>query len=202
MYAYFIGKIAEISEDCIVLETNHIGYNIYMPSSAIQSLSVDSDKSIKIYTYTCVREDAFILYGFLSKDDIKLFKLLISVSGIGPKNALGILSSMDGDTFRMSILSQDTKSLSKSPGIGVKTANRLILELRDKIKPGDLLTGIQNPEFNEDDKNIILIRNEANEALTTLGYSSSDSYRVLRQITITKDSKVENVIKEALKKLI
>ena len=127
MYAYFIGKIAEISEDCIVLETNHIGYNIYMPSSAIQTLSVSSDESIKIYTYTCVREDAFILYGFLSKDDIKLFKLLISVSGIGPKNALGILSSMDGDTFRMSILSQDTKSLSKSPGIGVKTANRLIL---------------------------------------------------------------------------
>ena len=202
MYAYFIGKIAEISEDCIVLETNHIGYNIYMPSSAIQTLSVSSDESIKIYTYTCVREDAFILYGFLSKDDIKLFKLLISVSGIGPKNALGILSSMDGDTFRMSILSQDTKSLSKSPGIGVKTANRLILELRDKIKPEDLLTGIQNPEFNEDDKNIILIRNEANEALTTLGYSSSDSYRILRQITITKDSKVENVIKEALKKLI
>ena len=202
MYAYFIGKITEISEDCIVLETNHIGYNIYMPSSTIQSLSVKREESVKIYTYTCVREDAFILYGFLSKDDIKLFKLLISVSGIGPKNALGILSSMDGDTFRMSILSQDTKLLSKSPGIGVKTANRLILELKDKIKPDDLLNGLQSPEVTEDDKNIILIRNEANEALTTLGYSSSDSYKILRQITITKDSKVENVIKEALKKLI
>ena len=132
----------------------------------------------------------------------KLFKLLISVSGIGPKNALGILSSMDGDTFRMSILSQDTKLLSKSPGIGVKTANRLILELKDKIKPDDLLNGLQSPEVTEDDKNIILIRNEANEALTTLGYSTSDSYKILRQIAITKDSKVENVIKEALKKLI
>lgn len=202
MYAYFIGKIAEISEDCIVLETNHIGYNIYMPSASIQALSIKSEESIKIYTYTSVREDAFILYGFLSKDDLKLFKLLISVSGIGPKNALGILSSMDGDTFRMAILSQDTKLLSKSPGIGVKTANRLILELKDKFKPADFLAGLQSSEVTEDDKNIILIRNEANEALTTLGYSSSDSYKVLRQITITKDSKVENVIKEALKKLI
>lgn len=202
MYAYLIGEIMDISQDHVILETNHIGFNIFMPTTDINALSVNSGEFVKIYTYTCVREDAFILYGFLSANDLKLFKLLITVSGIGPKNALGILSCMDGETFKMSILSQDIKLLSKSPGIGVKTANRLVLELKDKIKPEDLLDSLEGSNIDEDDKNSMIIRNEAIEALTSLGYSSSDAYKVLRQISISKDSKVENVIKEALKNLI
>ncbi len=202
MYAYLIGEIMDISQDHVILETNHIGYNIFMPTTDINALSVNSGEFVKIYTYTCVREDAFILYGFLSSNDLKLFKLLITVSGIGPKNALGILSFMDGETFKMSILSQDIKLLSKSPGIGVKTANRLVLELKDKIKPEDLLGRLEGSNTNEDEKNSMIIRSEAIEALTSLGYSSSDAYKVLRQISISKDSKVENVIKEALKNLI
>ena len=127
MYAYFIGEVKEIEDDSIVIETNGIGYHIFMPASSIQEHDL-YEKEVKIYTYTCVREDAFILYGFLTKAELSLFKLLITVSGIGPKGALSILSVMDVETIQMSILSQDAKLLSKAPGIGVKTAGRIILE--------------------------------------------------------------------------
>ena len=201
MYAYFIGEIAKINEDSVILETNHIGYHIYMTTSDLNNLTKNKDE-VKIYTYTCVREDAFILYGFLTEDSLALFKLLLTVSGIGPKGALSILSVMDTDTLRMSILSQDAKLLSKAPGIGVKTAGRIILELKDKVHPEDLLRGdIQNTEDNSSD-NSVTVRAEAGEALMTLGYSNADVYRVLRQILITDQTTVEMVIKEALKKMI
>lgn len=200
MYAYFIGDIAEVEDDSVVIEVNHIGYHIFMPASSIKELNVNG-KEVKIYTYTCVREDAFILYGFLSKDELSLFKQLITVSGIGPKGAMSILSVMDTDTLRMSILSQDSKLLSKAPGIGAKTAGRIILELKDKIKPEDLLN-VDMTDTGKEDNSIILMRNEAGEALTTLGYNHADVYRVLRQITITEDSTVEQVIKEAFKRMV
>ncbi len=201
MYAYFIGEVTGIEEDYVILETNHIGYRIFMPASSISQLNITGEE-IKIYTYTCVREDAFILYGFLAKDELALFKLLITVSGIGPKGALSILSVMDIDTLRISILSQDAKILSKAPGIGIKTAGRIILELKDKINPQDILNSVDDSVNKGDESRILTIRNEASEALVSLGYNNSDTYRVIRQITITEDTSLEQVIKEALKKMI
>ena len=201
MYAYFIGEVTGIEEDYVILETNHIGYRIFMPASSIRQLNITGEE-IKIYTYTCVREDAFILYGFLAKDELALFKLLITVSGIGPKGALSILSVMDIDTLRISILSQDAKILSKAPGIGIKTAGRIILELKDKINPQDILNSVDDSVNKGDESRILTIRNEASEALVSLGYNNSDTYRVIRQITITEDTSLEQVIKEALKKMI
>lgn len=198
MYAYFYGTVMEKGNDAIVLGTDHIGYNIFMPAGMIAVLPPEGEQ-VKIYTYTCVREDALLLYGFLTKEDLNLFKLLITVSGIGPKVALGILSVMDCETIKLAILSQDAKMIAKAPGIGSKTAGRLILELKDKIKIEDLTEG---NAFDTTSSENTMVRNEASEALVSLGYSVSDAYRVLNTIEITAQTKVEDVIKTALKKMI
>ncbi|MDD6202936.1 MAG: Holliday junction branch migration protein RuvA [Lachnospiraceae bacterium] len=202
MYAYFYGEITEKEEDNIVIEVGNIGYNIRI-APALYNRIPPVGETIKIYTYTSVREDAFQLYGFLTKEDLKLFKLLITVSGIGPKGAMGLLSVMDADTIKMAILSQDTKTIAKAPGIGTKSAGRIILELKDKIKPEDLL-GESKTETKDscESETAAQIRQEATEALGTLGYSVSEVFRVLRNIEISEETKVEDVIKEALKRMI
>ena len=130
MFAYLVGKIADISEDNLVLEVNHIGFNIKIPSSLHSSLPGIGEE-IKIHTYTCVREDSFQLYGFLTRDDLDMFRLLITVNGIGPKGGLAVLSVLSADDIRMAVLSQDAKTIAKAPGIGAKTAQRVILDLKD-----------------------------------------------------------------------
>ena len=152
----------------------------------------------RIYTYTSVREDAFWLYGFTSKDELNLFKLLITVSGIGPKGAMGILSVMDVDTLRLAILSQDTKMIAKAPGVGAKSASRIVLELKDKIKPEDV---IGKPLEDEESSVLSTLRQEATEALVSLGYTVSDAYKVLQKLDITEDTRVEDVIKMALRQI-
>ena len=114
MYAFFKGTIADTEEDALIVEVNSIGYRIYVPKDMLLSAKIGS--SIIVYTYTCVREDAFILYGFSSKEDLSLFKLLITVSGVGPKMGLAILSSMDANSIRTAIIMQDAKLLSSAPG--------------------------------------------------------------------------------------
>ena len=201
MYAYFIGEIAYLEDDAVILETNNIGYRILMPSAMILRLP-SIGEMVKIYTYTCVREDAFLLFGFLSKDELNIFKLLITVSGIGPKGAMSILSAMDVNTLCISIVSQDVGLISKAPGIGAKTANRLILELKDKIKLDELISPDENKLNNNENIKILSIRDEASQALVSLGYSVTDAYQILRQVEITEHTKVEQVIKDALKKMI
>ncbi|HBA70400.1 MAG TPA: Holliday junction branch migration protein RuvA, partial [Lachnospiraceae bacterium] len=132
MIAYMKGKIADISEDNLVLEVNGIGYNIRI-SSGTAGLLPGIGEEVKIYTYTYVREDAFLLYGFLTRDDLEIFRRLITVNGIGPKGGLAILSVMTADDLRFAILSGDSKAIAKAPGIGKKTAERVILDLRDKV---------------------------------------------------------------------
>ena len=138
MYAYIKGELAEKNIDSIVVEAAGVGYLIYIPTQYFDMLP-DEGEDVKIYTYLCVREDAMILYGFLSKDDLEIFKLLITVSGIGPKGALAILSVMDADSLRFAIMSGDAKAISRAPGVGARTAQRLILELKDKISIDDTL---------------------------------------------------------------
>ncbi|MDE7205226.1 MAG: Holliday junction branch migration protein RuvA [Lachnospiraceae bacterium] len=197
MYAYIKGEIVDITEDNLVLECNNIGYNIRIPLSVAQRLP-GTGATVKIYTYTSVREDAFQLFGFLSKDDLEIYKKLIAVNGIGPKGALSILSAMSADDLRFAILSGDAKAISKAPGIGNKSAERIILELRDKVHltsdtaSSEQISGVDTQSGSE-------AKNEALEALVSLGYSPSEALKALKQIEITDDMDSGAVLKQALK---
>lgn len=205
MYAYIKGIISDISEDNLVLECNQIGYNINVPFSVVQQLP-GVGAEVKIYTYTCVREDAFILYGFLTKDDLWIFKKLITVNGIGPKGALGILSVMSADDLRFAIIAGDSKAISKAPGIGAKSAERIILDLKDKINQQfkESFDGNQVPIGNAlrgDSENEIIkqAKNEAMEAMVALGYSATDVIKALNQIEVTQNMDSGAILKQVLR---
>ena len=204
MISYIKGELVWVSEDGIVVETGNIGYNIRVPLSVVNELpSVGG--TVKIYTYMYVREDALHLYGFLTRDDLKIFQLLITVNGIGPKGALGILSTITPDDLRFAVLADDVKAISKAPGIGTKTASKLILELKDKLKLEDAFEQKLSHKDEVDNTgmfgNISEIRNEAIQALVALGYSSTDALKMLRQVEITDTMGVEEVLKLSLKKV-
>ena len=196
MYAFFKGTIADTEEDALIVEVNSIGYRIYVPKDMLLSAKIGS--SIIVYTYTCVREDAFILYGFSSKEDLSLFKLLITVSGVGPKMGLAILSSMDANSIRTAIIMQDAKLLSSAPGVGAKTAGRIILELKDKVSPLDIIYSSKDDVTNE---TVINLRQEAYDALISLGVTNLKATQALNEIEITEDSKIEDIIKQLLTKI-
>lgn len=200
MYAYIKGELAEINTDHIVVEAGGIGYQVFISLQTFDYLpSVGED--LKIYTYLYLREDAMILYGFLTKDDLELFKLLISVSGIGPKGGLAILSTLEADDLRFAILSGDAKAISKAPGVGGKTAQRVILELKDKLSLEDAFEA----KTEHVQKNATAaggsVKNDAVMALTALGYSSTESLKAVSAVEITEDMDVEEVLKAALKHL-
>lgn len=198
MYAYIKGEIIDISEDNLVLECNNIGYNIRIPLSVAQRLP-GIGATVKIYTYTSVREDAFNLFGFLSKDDLEIYKKLIAVNGIGPKGALSILSAMSADDLRFAILSGDAAAIAKAQGIGKKSAERIILELRDKVQfMGSAATDLE-VLTSSDTTAETNAKNEAIEALTSLGYSPSDALRAVRQVELTEDMDAGTILKQALK---
>lgn len=133
MISYIKGELAEILPDVIVVEANGIGYNIYVPGSVPGELpSVGSE--VKIYTYMNVKEDECSLFGFLTRDDLSMFKMLICVNGIGPKAALGALSNITADDLRFAVLADDVAAIKALPGIGPKTAQKIIIELKDKLK--------------------------------------------------------------------
>lgn len=201
MIGFIRGELAEVKENYIVLETGNIGYEIFLPTSSILELP-PRKSTVKIYTYLHVKEDAMSLYGFLTRDDLEMFKLLITVNGIGPKGALGILSGITADEIRFAVLAEDTRSIAKAPGIGPKTASKIILELKDKFK---LDTVFEQKLQNQSDKlhsqNIYGKREEAVQALTALGYSSTDAYKIITQIDITEDMTTEDILKLCLKRL-
>lgn len=198
MYAYIKGEIIDISEDNLVLECNNIGYNIRIPLSVAQRLP-GIGATVKIYTYTSVREDAFNLFGFLSKDDLEIYKKLIAVNGIGPKGALSILSAMSADDLRFAILSGDAAAIAKAQGVGKKSAERIILELRDKVQfIGSAATDLE-VLTSSDTTAETNAKNEAIEALTSLGYSPSDALRAVRQVELTEDMDAGTILKQALK---
>lgn len=201
MIGYLKGELAEIKESYIVLEVGNIGYEVYLPTNAIMNLP-SLGSTMKLYTYLHVREDAIGLFGFLSKDDLEMFKLLITVNGIGPKGALGILSSISADEIRFAVLAEDVKTIAKAPGIGNKTASKLILELKDKFK---LETAFEQRMMNQmqsnDTSGIVSKREEAAQALTVLGYSGTDALKIVNQIDITEEMTSEEILKQCLKKM-
>lgn len=203
MIAFVYGTIEEVLEDTVIVDVNGIGYQIYISADTAASLPPVGDL-IKLYTYTYVREDAFLLYGFLTRDDLQIFKQLITVSGIGPKGGLAVLSVMSADDLRFAILSGDAKMIATAPGIGKKTAERVILDLRDKVSLEDTLVHRQMNEPLETSSvlsNENSIRTEAVEALTALGYSAQEALRAVKKVTLTENMDVEAVLKAALKNM-
>lgn len=201
MYAYIKGILAEITEDAIIVENQGIGYEIAVPGQVFDYLPSVGEE-VKIYTYHYVREDAILLYGFLTKEDVRIFKMLIGVSGIGPKGALAILSVLSTDDLRFAILGDDAKAIAKAPGVGAKTAQRVIIELKDKLSLEDafeqkLANQAQKAELNP----AAGVKNEAILALTSLGYSQSEALKVLQGIEISPDDQAEDVLKMALKQM-
>ena len=196
MYAFLRGILADTEEDAIIVDVSGVGYRVYVASPLIYETKKGSE--VFVHTYTCVREDAFILYGFTVKEELTLFKKLITVSGVGPKVALSLLSAMDHTSIISAIITQDSKLLSSAPGVGAKTANRIILELKDKVDASDILSipGDQNVS-----SKVIELRQEAYEALVGLGVSNIKATQALNEIEINEDSKIENIIKQLLAKI-
>ncbi|MCD8108958.1 MAG: Holliday junction branch migration protein RuvA [Clostridiales bacterium] len=199
MYSYIKGTLEEISEDFIVIENGGIGYQIRVPMRSMDRLPGRGEQ-VKVFTYLYVREDAFSLFGFFTRDELAMFQLLLNVSGIGPRGALTLLSALSVNEIRFAVVSDDVKTISKAPGIGKKTAQRLIIELKDRISLEDALDVPQDSSAVSPEDNHI-VRKEAMEALTALGYSAADAARTLSGIEITDDSDVESVLKQALKNM-
>ena len=189
MYAYIKGELAETNPDHIVIETGGIGYQVFISGQTFEYLPAVGEE-IKVYTYLYLREDAMI------------FKLLISVSGIGPKGGLAILSALSADDLRFAVLSGDSKAISKAPGVGAKTAQRVILELKDKMSLEDAFEKksehVQTLKISGNGQ----VRNDAVMALTALGYSSAESLKAVSAVEITEEMDVEAVLKAALKHML
>lgn len=209
MISYVRGPLVEVEEDVIVVEAGGMGYNIHVPLSVLENLP-KIGAEVRIYTYLQVREDAVSLYGFLTRQDLSMFKQLIGVNGIGPKAALGILSALRPDDLRMAILSGDAKAISKAPGVGAKTAQRVILDLKDKVNLEDMLTGMGAGGLAGDSDGAGSAGAgfggsagmEAVSALVALGYSNMEASKAVRRVTITDEMTPEDVLKAALKHLV
>ena len=158
---------------------------------------------VRIYTYLHVREDAMQIFGFLSKDELEVFKLLLNVNGIGPKGALGILSAISTDDLRFAVLSDDVNLIKSCPGVGAKTAQKLIIELKDKLRLEDAfeMAVNNNNKKNTVQDNTVIVMNEAVEALVSLGYSSKDAIAAVKKVENIKNKNSEQILKEALKGL-
>lgn len=202
MLSYIIGEVAEISADTVVVENNGIGFNIKTSAMTIDSLPPVGDM-VRIYTYLHVREDAMQIFGFLSKDELEVFKLLLNVNGIGPKGALGILSAISTDDLRFAVLSDDVNLIKSCPGVGAKTAQKLIIELKDKLRLEDAfeMAVNNNNKKNTVQDNTVIVMNEAVEALVSLGYSSKDAITAVKKVENIQNKNSEQILKEALKGL-
>lgn len=198
MISFLKGIVDDITEEGIVLESGMTGYNIYLPSSS----SFRIGENVKIYTYLSVREDAMQLYGFRTKEERHMFKLIIGVNGIGPKGALGILSNIPAGDFQMAIMAEDSKLIAKAPGIGPKTAKKIILELKDKIGSTPLINTDSNIYVS--DKTDTDIFSEAVSALTALGYSTTEAHKAVSAAASLLDdtADTEAYVKMALKQII
>ena len=196
MYGHFKGIVESIFEDRIILDVNDIGYEIFMPESEIISIK-DKKEKIKIYTYLNVREDEMKLFGFLSQNNLDFFKKLTSVSGVGPKMALGIISNIDPSEMCVAIATENILALKQIPGIGPKMAQKIIFELKDKVQKDDLQNAAKNIGRSiSKNKNI----DEAITALEVLGYSKREIKEVIDKLNITEE-KVEDIIRIVLKEM-
>ena len=214
MIAYIKGELAATDVDTVVVEAGGLGYEIYVPVSVYEGLPAVGAQ-VRLHTYLHVREGGIQLLGSLDRDSLEVFKLLITVSGIGPKGALGVLSVISPNELRFAILADDAKTISRAPGIGAKTARKLILELKDKLHPEDVFgrqlgstessaaagANIASEEAGATDA-MNRIRREAVAALEALGYSATESLQAVRRVELQEDMDTEELLKRALKEML
>lgn len=186
MYEYIAGEVAGKGENYLVMDCGGVGYRIYTTTSGLTAQG-----KCKIYTYLHVREDIFELYGFLSREERSSFELLLSVGGVGCRVALGILSTVSPQQLALALATGDAKILTAAPGVGPKLAQRILLELKGKIKNEDLLPPQESTASVPD-------QNEALAALMVLGYSAADAWRALQEV---QEDSLEKTIKAALRLL-
>lgn len=201
MISYIRGNLALLEEEKVIIDVGGVGYGIYMTGQSMSRLG-PVGKDVLVHTFLNVKEDAMQLYGFLSRDELYVFRLLISVNGIGPKAAMGILSALTPDDLRFAVMAGDVKSITSAPGIGKKTAEKLILELKDKMKLEDVL---EQKEYYKDGNTSSLsgdIQNDAVQALMALGYGSAESLKAVRQVKIVEGITSEELLKQALKYMV
>lgn len=199
MISFVKGPLAEVLQDRVVIESGNVGLEVFVPLSVMGKMP-GAGKEIKLYTYFQVREDAMSLYGFWNRQDLQMFKQLISVSGVGPKAALGVLSAMSPDQLRLAIVTGDLKAITRAPGIGSKTAQRIIVDLKDKISAEELLPFAYVKQESDVSSGRGAAK-EAAEALMALGYSASEAGRAVHQVEVTELMTAEDVLKASLKYL-
>ncbi|MBS6395703.1 MAG: Holliday junction branch migration protein RuvA [Clostridiales bacterium] len=203
MIAFLKGEVADMTEGSVVLDVNGVGYEVLVPGQLVQMLE-GIGQELKLYTYMQVREDAVVLFGFLTRDDLQMYRMLIGVNGVGPKAGLNILSALGADDLRFAILADDAKKIAKTPGIGAKTAQKIILDLKDKLDLEEafekkLASDQLSPEVSAAAGSDVM--QDAVEALVALGYGSTEALKTVRSVRPTEDMEVEDILKEALKRM-
>ena len=191
------GNISHLATDHCLLENNGIGFRVFMPAISLSQIKIGQE--VRVFTYMSVREDAILLYGFLTQEYYQLFLLLTSVSGVGPRVAMGVLSAVKPDAFYLAIKNRDLKALTKLPGIGKKMAERLILELKDKVETSDGFDDVESISSIDSADNSAT--SEAIEALRTLGYTNAEIYPVVKAIPNCSELSTETIIRQALKNM-
>ena len=200
MIYYLKGVLTEYTEDGVVIEAGGVGYQVTIPASLLAELP-PAGEEVKLYTYYQVTEDARRLYGFADREERSLFTQIIKVSGIGPKLAVSVMGTLSADALRLAVVSGDVKAIAQAPGMGKKTAEKLILELKDKI---DLAAVLKKPSDSAAGGAPTVISDaftEAVAALQALGYSSSEALKTVRSIDAGDDWSVDQILQEAFRKL-
>jgi Holliday junction DNA helicase RuvA len=193
MFAYIKGELAEKTQNYVVIDVNGIGYQIFVSELAISQIG-EVGSIVKLHTYYYVREDLICLYGFLNREELRMFELLLSVSGIGAKSAIATLSNITPSSFALAVITDNVATLTKIPGVGKKTAQRLILELKDKIKTEEAVAKAPETQIVlETNENV----EEATAALQILGYTKKEVEKALEHVSV-ENASVEEIIRKCL----
>lgn len=202
MIGFIRGTVDEIMEDSLIIDNNGMGWQIYVPGSLLDG-NIHQGDEVKLYTYLSVSENAIGLYGFFTRDDLEVFRMLLNVSGIGPKGALGVLGALGSDNLRFAVLADDAAAIAKAPGIGKKTAQKIVLELKDKFALDDafekkLAHVQQNSSVSAGEGSAA---DDAVQALIALGYSGTEALQAVKKADISPEMDTEDVLKAALRHL-
>ena len=203
MIAFLKGTIEDMTENSLVLDVHGVGYEVLVPGQVLDLTGIGQE--MKLYTYMQVREDAIVLFGFLTKEDLQMFRMLIGVNGVGPKAGIGILSALGAEELRFAVLADDAKRIAKAPGIGAKTAQKIILELKDKLDLAEVLEQKLSADRIQPEAAAAAgggMVQDAVEALVALGYGSTEALRAVRAVKADTVTDSEQLLKEALKHML